>query len=153
MRYKRDAIKDLMCVVAYGTLEARNVAINLLVSHLDCPLCGRPFARTSSRDIYETKHVLLCNCRSITGPITTRLCMIGETLVSNSVVGVENTKFQLKPNNFIYTFNWFNWCTLLSNTGYKVPSCVSILRESFLRSFYSFFCWIAFVEEWNVFRS
>jgi hypothetical protein len=31
MRYKRDAIKDLLCVVAYGTLEARNVAINLLV--------------------------------------------------------------------------------------------------------------------------
>ncbi|OXA59651.1 Protein unc-79 [Folsomia candida] len=31
MRYKRDAIKDLLCVVAYGSLVARNVAINLLV--------------------------------------------------------------------------------------------------------------------------
>jgi hypothetical protein len=31
MSLKRDAVKDVLCVVAYGTLEARNVAINLLV--------------------------------------------------------------------------------------------------------------------------
>ncbi|ODN04336.1 Protein unc-79 [Orchesella cincta] len=31
MCYKRDAIKDLLCVIAYGTVEARKVGMNLLV--------------------------------------------------------------------------------------------------------------------------
>lgn len=31
MCYKRDSIKDLLCVIAYGTVEARKVGMNLLV--------------------------------------------------------------------------------------------------------------------------
>lgn len=31
MCYKRDAIKDLLCVIAYGTVEARKVGMKLLV--------------------------------------------------------------------------------------------------------------------------
>jgi len=31
MAHKRDAVKDMLCVIAYGTIEARNVATTLLV--------------------------------------------------------------------------------------------------------------------------
>ncbi|CAG7837387.1 unnamed protein product [Allacma fusca] len=44
MSFKRDAVKDVFCVIAYGTLEARNVAINLLVyywPHLNPTLYDR----------------------------------------------------------------------------------------------------------------
>ena len=44
MSLKRDAVKDVFCVIAYGTLEARTVAINLLVyywPHLNPTLYDR----------------------------------------------------------------------------------------------------------------
>lgn len=44
MSLKRDAVKDVFCVIAYGTVEARNVAINLLVyywPHLNPTLYDR----------------------------------------------------------------------------------------------------------------
>lgn len=80
---KRDAVKDVLCVIAYGATEARNVAINLLVyywPHLNPTLYDRRSINfkfngktvycngTKRFDVEERKVSNFCFVRRLEGP-------------------------------------------------------------------------------------
>src|SRR5437899_844309 len=105
--------EDVFCVVAYGTLEARNVAINLLGK------CWCPETHTLQSIIYRilplTFSTFVLQC--ITGHISIPRCMTDAVSNSSLMVG------QLYIHNVQKLY--FGVYELLLYTGYKTPSCLS----------------------------